>query len=233
MLRTVLFTSITTLLLTFGSYTPVGAIPICPSGTMADYIGFGATGCQFDSLTFSNFSYSGIAVLGAPFFVTVAPPPSEVPVHPRSDPASLGSGGAGLTFFSPGFFWGNVGLAFDVAGPGIIRDELSADLITLPFVAMPFLSVQVVPGGDASFSFPVSCLNNPPFDPEFCLAASSPKAISLPPGTLFQQISIHGESGVQSIQTDFATPEPTTLLLFGTSAAAGFGLTWWRKRGRK
>ncbi|SRR5712692_8189424 len=152
---------IVTLLFMLGTYSPSGAIPICPSGTMADYIGFGGAGCQFNTLTFSNFSYSSSMlqhVSGFPFFGRVfpEPSPSEISVQPRSFSASafqpapaLGSGGAGLQILAPSpDFWEFVGISFSVSGPGIVRDDLSGGLVTIADI-LPRASLfeSATPGG--------------------------------------------------------------------------------------
>ena len=70
---------------------PASAIPICPSATMADYIGFGSAGCQFNSPTFSNFSWSEFNLVHKGIFTPPVPSlPSGVSVQPLNKPASLG-----------------------------------------------------------------------------------------------------------------------------------------------
>ena len=234
MSRNILLVSITTLLLTIATSTPASAIPSCPSGTMADYIGFGAAGCQFNSLTFSNFSYSGSANdLFGPS--NLPAPPSAIAVQPRSDPGSLGSGGAGLEFTSPptppGFFrvyWGNVAIGFDVTakGSGIVGDDLSGQLQSIANLQSAALTETAVPGGSLTIVQGTICFD-PFFRPPSC---ANPRNLSFP-ATDFQEITIGGEN-INSFETGFAAPEPTTLLLWGTTMA-GLGLAARRSRRRQ
>lgn len=245
MLRMALLSSITTLLLTFSSYTPIAAIPSCPSGTMADYIGFSAAGCQFNSLTFSDFSYSGVLlqhVSGFPFFghVFPQPSPSEISVQPRSfssplpnmSAPSLGSGGAGLLITAPlPDFWDSVSISFNVSGPGIVRDDLSGGVVTIADI-LPFGQIfeSATPGGSRPLSLAdgLLCGTLLPDGTIFeCRRFFDSVSFAATP---FQQVDIGG-SRVAGVGVDFATPEPTTLLLWGTSAA-GLGLARWLKRRR-
>ena len=129
---------------------PASAIPTCPAGTMADYLGFRSPGCQFNTLTFSNFSYSGIAKdFTGP--TNLPAPPSVIMVEPFTAPGSLGSGGAGFEFTSPpsppsppGEFhlvhWGSVSIGFDVAAPAGWPPRAGA--------RAPSQCVRAVPGAD-------------------------------------------------------------------------------------
>jgi hypothetical protein len=197
------------------------AIPICPAGTMADYLGFGAAGCQFNSLTFSHFSYTdfGGVTLGA-LGPLVFPPPSGISVAPRSDPTNLGSGGAAL-HMTPFFgSWEGVNIGFDVAGPGILRNDLAARLHTLADLQIADVILMTVPGGSlsgqASFT---GCLEHPS-----CRDFSS--SISFP-ATPFQTVFIFG-GHFDDLDVGFATPEPATRLLVDTGVA-GVGLVRWVK----
>ena len=79
------------------------AIPTCPAASMAEYVGFGFQGCQFNSLTFYNFEYShsGVRLIfGPPAFPSL----SDILVTPRSSP-SLGSGGAAVAIAPRQGFW--------------------------------------------------------------------------------------------------------------------------------
>jgi hypothetical protein len=222
---------------------PAAAIPICPSGTMADYIAFGSTGCNLNNLTFLNFSYSGGVrafsgesqdFFGSPVFPS--PPPSAISVLPRSNLANLGSGGAALAFSPPhlqfGSYWGGVNVSFEVfarTGPGIVGDTLSAHLHSVADLQSGFIGESAVPGGGLSRvqSFSL-CSNHPPFLPPPPPSCEDPASLSIP-FTRFQEIDISGFN-VDSFEAGFATPEPATLLLVGTGAA-GVGLArWWKRR---
>ncbi len=197
---------------------------------MADYLAFGAAGCQFNSLTFSDFSYSNSRGVRVGIFgPTIFPSPSEILVGAGSDPASLGSGGAALGF-SPPAFWNNVNIGFDVAGPGIVRDDLSARLQSIANLESADISESAVPGGNLRIvqGF-LLCSSNPLAPPPspFC---DNPTSLSFA-ATGFQEIAIGGDN-VNSFETGFATPEPTTLLLWGTTAA-GLGLAARRRRRRQ
>jgi PEP-CTERM motif len=198
------------------------AIPICPAATMADYIAFGAAGCQFNSLTFSNFSYGEFSLFGDGLFFSAPAPPSLVSVQPRSDPASLGSGGAALTFLGSQQ-WFRVSLGFDVAGPGIVRNDLAGGLHNLadlqPF---PLLFEGTEPGGSLTIFRTTGCsLGRDTFCPDRFASISFG-------ATPFQQVFIAGNR-VSGIDAGFATPEPATLLLVG-AGVAGVGVVRWRKR---
>ena len=210
--------------------SPAVAIPVCPTGTMQDYLGFGSGGCQVNSLTFSNFSYNnfgGVFLPGGDGLL-VFPPPSGISVAPRSDPPRLGSGGAALHMtpfpLVPDTYWKGVNIGFAVAGPGILRNDLSGRLHLFADLQLGILQQLTVPGGglggSAGFS---SCLENP----VTCLDTSS--NISFPP-TPVQTVLIFGEN-FNDVETAFATPEPTTLLLVG-APGAGLGVARWVKRRR-
>jgi hypothetical protein len=219
---------------------PASAIPICPSGTMADYLGFGSAGCQFNSLTFSDFSYSGgvrIFISGNPldFFGTrilPPPPPSAISVLPLSNPADLGSGGAALQIAPEprflGAYWEFVSIGFDVAGPGIIRDDLSAALHSVANLQSGQLSESALPGGFLGLRQGSVCFANP-FDPHSPPPDCGNFRSLVIPDTNFQTVGIGGFN-VDGLEAGFATPEPATLLLVGTTAA-GLGLArWWKRR---
>jgi hypothetical protein len=220
----------------------VPAIPICPAGSMADYTGFGATGCQFNSLTFSNFSYSnpggvvslGAVVAGIPPIGRLFPPPSGISVKPRSDPPTLGSGGAALQFkpfpLFPDLFWIDaVFIDFTVAGPGIVRNDLAGDLQPLIILhpSSAHLGESVVPGGSLELLSGTIICDFDPMPSPTC--ASGPRSLSISP-TQSQTVSIFGDK-VYEIDAGFATPEPATLLLVGTGAA-GLGVARWIRRRR-
>ncbi len=217
---------------------PASAIPICPSGTMADYLAFGSTGCNLNNLTFLNFSYSGFFSEGLSMG-GVPGPPSEVSVQPRSNP-SLGAGGAALGFsllkplpggpFLGGTYWGGVSIGFEVfarTGPGIGRDYLSAELGSVAALQSADISEVTVPGGFLRIEQGASpCEGRFPSPFSFC---ANPANLSIP-FTRFQEIDITGRN-VIGIEAGFATPEPTTLLLWGTGVA-GLGVARWLKRRR-
>jgi hypothetical protein len=222
---------------------PASAIPICPPGTMADYLSFGSVGCQFNTLTFSNFSYSGIAKdFTGPNILPA--PPSVITVEPFTAPGSLGAGGAGLEFTSPpsptspplspgGFHlvhWGSVSIGFDVAatGHGIVGNVLSGQLQSIANLQSASLGMSAVPGGTLAISQGVICFNNP-FGPPPPSTCANPAVLSFAE-TDGQAVSIGG-TNIESIEAGFATPEPATLLLVGTGAA-GVGLAGWVKRRR-
>jgi hypothetical protein len=218
---------------------PASAIPICPAGTMADYLAFGTAGCQFNSLTFSDFSYSNpggvlLGLFGPRIFPP--PPPSEISVQPRSNPARLGSGGAALWFAPPppplpvfegnGPYWDTVSIGFNVAGPRIVRDDLSAVLQSIANLQSAGIGETAVPGGNLGIFQGVDCQRDPFGPPPPC---ANPTSLSIP-FTRFQEIDIAGRN-VNGFEAGFATPEPATLLLVGTGAA-GLGVARWVKRRR-
>src|SRR5438445_9570721 len=133
-----------TILFTLCSYAHATALPSCPSGTMADYLAFGATGCQSDGLIFSNFSYSDSLITG------LSAPPGDVSVEPSSI-----FGDVGLVF-SPRFNpWSRVSVGFEVQGPGIVQDDLSGRLGNFggpPFAWDAVVTESAVPGGSRSLS---------------------------------------------------------------------------------
>jgi hypothetical protein len=220
---------------------PASAIPICPSTTMADYIAFGSTGCNIKNLTFLNFSYSatfrndGSFVGNLPPLEGLPAPPSAISVQPRSNP-SLGSGGAALSF-SPSphseFYWGFVNVGFEVfarTGPGIVRNDLSADLHSLANFQSADITELAKPGGGLFIAQGSICFRPSPASPDpFFSFCANPTNLSVP-FTRFQEIDISGRN-VDAFEAGFATPEPATLLLVGTGAA-GLGLARWLKRRR-
>lgn len=137
--------------------------------------------------------------------------------------------GAGLRFtpqpvgFEFGSYWSGVSIAFDVAGPDIVQDRLNARLHSVANLQSAGIDMTVTPGGSLSLRQGSPCFT---FPPPSC--APGPRVLSFP-ATDFQEVSINGFN-VSGIEADFApTPEPTTLLLFGTTAA-GLGVARWLRR---
>ena len=229
MTRTLLSSGVLMLLLTFTSATRASAIPICPAASMAEYLGFASQGCQFNSLTFSNFEYSHPAGIRLNIFgPTVFPSLSDILVTPQTNP-SLGSGGAALAIAPRQGFWNFVNVGFTVHGPSaIVRDDLSAGLQSIANLESAAIGESAVPGGSLGIVQGTICFNNP-FGPPPPPNCENPQSLSVA-ATNFQEIDISGRN-VRDFEAGFATPEPATLLLV-SAGAAGAGLARWRKRRR-
>lgn len=202
---------------------PAHAIP-CPSGSLADYIALGSDGCNFmgDSprgpvglgLSVSNFSYHGTPATA-----------SEVSVVPSTHGAAFShrltfSASPGWTFFEIGFDAGR--------GSSILGDQLALRGVTFTGPQQEALVVaSAAPGGlllvcqaSTAFLCPVGSfanLNVPNFSPGF-----ANQTITI------EGLTVNGAT-IDDFSFNVITPEPTTLLLWGTTAA-GFGLVRWRKR---
>jgi len=210
-----------TALFTLCSFAHADAIPSCPSGTMADYLAFGATGCQSDGAIFSNFSYSDTLVTGLPA------PAGDVSVAPIFG----GVGLVGLSFSPRSFAWTRVNIDFEIQGlgSGIVRDDLSGSLGNFggaPFLWQAGIMESAVPGGSLSIRSDLTCrIVEPP-----CREIDG---ISFAP-TLLQNIHISGGGvdggGVSSINADFTVPEPSTVLMLGASLAVLTARAWRRHR---
>lgn len=213
---------------------PASAIPVCPTASMAEYVGFGLQGCQFHNFTFSNFQYShpnGVRV--TLFGPRTFPSLSEITVQPRTDPTTVGSGGAALRFAPPKTpplgtfsFWDTVNIGFSVfAAEPWIGNTVSAGLQSIANLESASLSETTLPGGQLNLFQRFNCGTS--FDsPPNCRTFDSLYF----PATHFQTVSIFADNA-RDIEAGFATPEPATLLLVGTSAA-GVGLARWLKRRR-
>jgi hypothetical protein len=228
----VLLPALTTLVLLMAA--PVSAIPICPAASMAEYAGFAGQGCQFHGFTFSNFEYShpGGVILGV-FGPRVFPSLSAILVHPRTNPATLGSGGVALRFSPPttpivGFglpYWDTVNIGFTVfAAEPWIGNTVAAGLQSIANLESAGLGETTVPGGSLGLFQRFNCGSS--FDsPPNCRTFDS---LYFPP-THFQTVSIFADNA-RDIEAGFATPEPATLLLVDTGAA-GLGVArWWKRR---
>jgi len=210
-----------TALFTLCSFAHADAIPSCPSGTMADYLAFGATGCQFDGAIFSNFSYVDTLVTG------LSAPPGEVSVEPSSI-----FGDVGLVF-SPRGAWSLVNIDFEVQGPGIVRDDLSGRLGNFgggpPFAWDAGVTESAAPGESRSLSIlntPTCRFVEPPcrdFD-SISFTSTSPQNIHILGGG-------SDGGGAGSIAVGFAvTPEPSVVLMLGASLAVLTARAWRRHR---
>jgi len=189
------------------------AIPTCPTDTLAAYIALPSTGCQFGELTFSNFSsiHQPFPFVSGVVFVTPSLP--------------YGLGSARLTFTTPdpaGLF---LRAAFDVAG-NITADELLLVGNARLFTSTIDAGLAATPGGSLSIVYDPPC-GFPPDAPRHCDPFFQSMAFD---PVAFQHIAVDasGEPGpfggfVDSVTVGVVTPEPTTILLWGTSTA-GLGL---------
>jgi hypothetical protein len=210
MMTRTLISVVTTLMLMLVTCTSVHAIPACPSGTMADYLGFGPTGCQLGALTFSDFSYNQ-AVL----------PASRALVQP-----SVLGNNQGFTFSAippdpNSFNFGFDGtISFGVNGSGIVGDSLR--LLNTGVGPVGVNEMAIPPGTAGTNNLIVLTV---PQDPGGCspgIQCRDFDSITFNPingQSIF--LSQGGESTVNSFAVDVATtPEPGAILLLGTSLAA-------------
>jgi hypothetical protein len=202
--------------------TPATAIPTCPAGSMADYIGFGATGCQVNRLTFSNFAYQVTPVSqGYNSGTVLDPPASGIAVTPRAQ-----TSGASLHFrpmpLVPGLMWIDLRFSFDVTGP-VYGNVLSGQL--LPFANMSSAAVgeTITHAPDVTYVlglYSYHVCGTPEFGS--CHETLDRRMF---PATAFQHIDIGGYS-VNEVEAGFVTPEPATGFLLGNMLLA---VVVWRR----
>jgi hypothetical protein len=186
---------------------------------MADYLGFGATGCQLGALTFSDFSFS-------PGLAGAALPASQVSVQPSvlGDSQRFTFSGTLLPPFTVAPFFGTE-FGFKVDGAGIVRDSLLLIDIGIGGGTDDVRGNAVPPGtpGNPVVQNNLSVVRNPiDICTAFPGACRDFDSITFDPINS-QNINLEagGETGVTSFAVDVATtPEPGTILLLGTSLAA-------------
>ena len=189
------------------------AVPICPTGTMADYLALDT--CRVGVVNFSDFTYAGSSI---DFLTLISAPilPESVSVTPFGT-----SGTWRLTFAAPSLpFWHELALTFNVSAPSFIGNRLAQTGSGLGVVsADAFLS----PGGVLHTEHHLF-----PDHPEIPLDVVSFDPISSQHAMLFGFGDDPG--GLASVTFDVVTPEPTTLLLWGTGTAAVGAAGWWKGR---
>ncbi len=203
---------------------------LCPTNTLATYIGFMSTGCTIDDKTFFDFSYTGAADAGF-----TVPTTAGITVTPITTP------------FNPGLSFGASWTVNSVAagGPGGIDSKIG-------------FSVKVNPGGNpikdnslgiagvsTSGNGSVSVSENKCLGFEWgantsCAGTIATLSVNAPPGTsLFNQLlfpnqtligvikdialstGASGTASVSVISQNFSeVPEPASLLLLGSGLAA-------------
>ena len=211
MLQRALLASLVLLLVMFGSYSPVSAIPACLGGTLGDYIALGGGGCQSAGLTFSSFVYNNG---GTP---------------PDADAVTVSVGGHSIHVgTSEPDFVGTFLLDFLVAGPSIGGNDLffAGSLGPEPFPQAQ-VTASLTPGGVLSVFALDHCAT-----PDSCKEFDRVRFASV--SSQVVNMNFGGIDGgvVAGFTLDVvATSEPATLLLLSTTAV-GLGLTGWRQRPR-
>jgi hypothetical protein len=222
---------------------PASAIPICPAATMADYLGFGATGCNLSGVTISGFTYLGESrslpegVLPAEL-VTVTPDRGPFPTFSiATDAGPTPPPGADFDFRG----WHSLFLDFKLAaGPApLVGAMLHMDASGMSGLhGSAFVSVRGTLGSgpvldlilftnpsDERLIFHDAVVGAPRFTDTLSLVGVAGPASAL--RTVDIGIIVAGDSSTLN-----PVPEPTTLLLWGTGAA-GHGLARWARHRRK
>ncbi len=191
------------------------AAPLCTSGTVADYVALGSTGCQLDDKIFYDFAYHSSGSGGA------TPVPSSgvavTPITTAFDP--------GLIFNAP---W--------TAGPGQSLDSMiNFSVLVLPGgapigdISATMVGYGRVPDGLVAVAETTTVGNLLLYDSALGVKAFDTLLVTATSGpiTVHKDISVNGNSGlatVSGVWNQFSeVPEPASLILAG-SALLSLGL---------